>query len=113
MVARLLAVSLVLALGPGDNTLRAEVRPSAVLVGGSVTVVCWVPRKPGKRWLEIGVEQVHLSGHQLDEESTSLWLQDVKNIPCEAGRAYCAVGVGKDPDDRAFAQLEVGGCRGH
>lgn len=102
---------IILSLLSTSNGVTVEVRPSVILVGGSVTVICRVPRMQAKRWLEIGIEEVQLSGHQLDGNSQTLWLQAFDHLPCDAGRAYCAVGTGKDPDERAFAHLEVGGCR--
>ena len=109
-------ILLMLTLLLTDSNMSIEVRPNVVSEGGTVTVMCHVPRSKQNKWLAVGLEDYTESGHDLTAPDASLtYLDEFKNIPCPTvfqsiGRAYCSLET--TTGTRAvFANLKVAGCR--
>lgn len=103
----LAALLLFAALDP----VRISVSAQTLMAGSELKVVCYVRPEKANQWLEIGVENNHVSLEPLDgDHAPIIFFRHYGFISCDAGYAYCAIGHGKTTTGISKVALVVGGC---
>lgn len=103
----LAALLLVAALDP----VRISVSAQTLMAGSELHVVCYVRPDRANEWLEIGVENEHVSLEPLDgDKAPIIYFRQYGHISCDAGFAYCAIGHGKTTTGISKVHLVIGGC---
>lgn len=105
-VKLLLVSSLLLA-----DTLRIDLRPRAVFVGGSVRLTCKVTPHPDNRLLQMGFTVWRQSERQLEGDNAPItWEEMYHKVPCDPGDAFCRVTRSNGSIINQSTSIEVSGC---
>ena len=105
-----LSTLLVLALTV-DAPLRIRVSPQVVMAGGSVTVICSVPRQTDNRSIEAILNPYRASMRDLEGENAAITHRfEFSRIPCEVTEAVCRLTTNAGKSYIARQGLLVSGC---
>ena len=101
---------LVLLLTPSD-TVILTVYPRVVMAGYGVRLTCRVPRHEANRAVSWGFEHWTSTTRQLDgADSPVTWQSIFNEVPCNPGRAFCAVQRVGGRTTYTTSPLRVAGC---
>lgn len=95
-----------------DEAVRIHLTKTVFLAGDPIEIGCHVPKPGDHKWIEIGLDEIPPTTYQLGDKSPTVYLSPPYRIDCDATRAYCAVGSGKNPSAVAIQMIRVGGCEG-
>ena len=96
-----------------SDTVVLTVYPHVVMAGYSVRITCRVPRHAANRTVAWGFEHWTSTARQLDGlDAPITWQSTWAHVPCDPGRAFCAVERADGQHTYRTSSLLVAGCEG-
>lgn len=112
MKVRVLLLAL-LGLGAADSDSLSIRLAARVLMLSRTTkqrVTCHVPRRPGNRWLDMGLVDGSTSGHQLDGDAARVTWEQWYPVDCSTTVAFCRVTDNMRREETVQQTFQVEGC---